>query len=513
MRKLLVVCALLPLFFSCLEQNKGGMDQRPNIIFILADDHRFDAMGFMGHPFLETPNMDRMAREGLHFSNAFVTTSLCSPSRASILSGQYAHNHGVVDNYHPVDSALTFFPEYLQRSGYETAFIGKWHMGGEDDSPRPGFDYWLSFKGQGSYWADGHGTSRKVPQNSMDGYNLNGEQVPQRGYITDELTNYALDWLNEREEERPFMLYLSHKAVHADFVAADRHLGRYKDEVLEPPANMHIPSENPGGKPMWLINQRNSRHGADFAYNLPDFDLNNYYRRYCETLLAVDENLGRILDWADEKTEDQRPTLVVYMGDNGFHFGEQGIIDKRTAYEPSIKVPLLIYWPDQVREAVTVDEIVANIDIAPTLMDMAGLEAPEQMDGRSFLPLIKRQPVQWREELLYEYYWERNYPFTPTTHALRTDRYKFIRYHGIWDVDEFYDLEEDPLEMRNLIHSPDHHEMIEAYRTRLFELLAESGGRSMPLLEDRGNFYPLRHPEKAGQAGFPEDYYFVPAEQ
>ncbi len=150
------------LFFSCAE--KIDIDERPNIIFVLADDHRYDAMGFMGHPFLKTPNMDRMAREGIVFKNAYVTTSLCSPSRASILSGLYAHNHGVVDNYHSVDENLKFFPSYLKDNGYETAFIGKWHMGGEDDSPREGFDYWLSFKGQGTYWADGHGTSRKVPR-------------------------------------------------------------------------------------------------------------------------------------------------------------------------------------------------------------------------------------------------------------------------------------------------------------------------------------------------------------
>jgi len=474
----------------------------PNIIFFLTDDHRFDAMGFMGHPFLETPNMDRMAGEGIHLKQAIVTTSLCSPSRASILSGMYAHNHGVVDNYNPVDSGLKFFPEYLQEAGYNTAFIGKWHMGGESDDPRKGFDHWLSFKGQGTYWADGHGTSRVVPQTNMDGYNINGKRLPQQGYITDELTDYALDWLKGNSGKKPFMLYLSHKAVHSDFVAADRHIGKYKDKQRFDA----VSPENQEEKPMWLINQRNSRHGADFAYNLPDFDLNKYYQRYCETLLAVDENLGRIMQWV-EQSDQLDNTLVIYMGDNGFQFGEQGLIDKRTAYEASIKVPLLVWWPGKVKKPMVIDEMVANIDIAPTLLDIAGIAIPENMDGQSFKPLIEGQEINWRKELLYEYYWERNYPYTPTTHALITGRYKFIRYHGIWDLNEFYDLKLDPDESTNLINQEEYQELINSHRNSLFKLLSETNGESMPLLPDKGEVYFLRNPKKSKPAVFPDSYY------
>ena len=495
------------LFFSCAE--KIDIDERPNIIFVLADDHRYDAMGFMGHPFLKTPNMDRMAREGIVFKNAYVTTSLCSPSRASILSGLYAHNHGVVDNYHSVDENLKFFPSYLKDNGYETAFIGKWHMGGEDDSPREGFDYWLSFKGQGTYWADGHGTSRKVPQNNAEGYNINGKRVSQKGYITDELTDYAMNWLGQHTPEKPFMLYLSHKAIHADFVAADRHLGSYKDAVVPDSAQFKHGKQ----KPMWVINQRNSRHGADFAYNLADFNINEYYQRYCETILAVDENLGRILQWVDGNKKEGRKTLVVYMGDNGFHFGEHGLIDKRSAYETSIRVPLLMYDPE-INTGKVVHEMVANIDIAPTFLDMAEIPIPKGLDGRSMKPFVQDETAaDWRKELLYEYYWERNYPFTPTTNALLSERYKFIRYHGIWDLDEFYDLQEDPKELNNLITSTEHQKLIKDYRQRLFELLRETGGKSMPLLEDRGNYYPLRNPEKADSAEFPEAYFIKPEEK
>lgn len=498
-----VFCFLL---FSCAE--KIDKDERPNIIFVLADDHRYDAMGFMGHPFLKTPHMDRMASQGIVFKNAYVTTSLCSPSRASILSGMYAHNHGVVDNYHSVDESLKFFPGYLKNNGYKTAFIGKWHMGGEDDSPREGFDYWLSFKGQGTYWADGHGTSRKVPQNNADGFNINGNRVAQKGYITDELTDYAMEWLGTQTSEKPFMLYLSHKAIHADFVAADRHLGSYKNEVIPDSAQYKRGKQ----MPMWVTNQRNSRHGADFAYNLPDFDIDAYYRRYCETILAVDENLGRILQWADDNENKNRKTLVVYMGDNGFHFGEHGLIDKRTAYETSVRVPLLMY-DTQVDKGKVINEMVANIDIAPTFLDMAKVPIPEGLDGRSMKPLVQNETVSdWRNELLYEYYWERNYPFTPTTNALLTERYKFIRYHGVWDLDEFYDLANDPEEMNNLITSADHQELIKDYRQKLFELLQETGGESMPLLEDRGNYYPLRNPEKSKSADFPEAYFLKTGE-
>jgi len=197
-----------------------------NVVFILADDHRYDAMGFLGHPFLETPHMDTMARDGVHLQNAFVTTALCSPSRASILTGRYAHRHRVVDNNNPVPAGTVFFPQYLQQAGYETAFVGKWHMGGERDDPQPGFDHWVSFKGQGSY----------LP--SANGLNINGKHLPQKGYITDELTDYALNWLKDRRGGKPFMLYLSHKAVHSDFVPAERHKDRYKSKPFAAPKTM-----------------------------------------------------------------------------------------------------------------------------------------------------------------------------------------------------------------------------------------------------------------------------------
>jgi N-acetylglucosamine-6-sulfatase len=236
----------------------------------------------LGHPWLKTPNLDSLAKNGVHAKNAFVTTALCSPSRASILTGQYAHRHRVVDNNNPVPARHRFLPQYLQRAGYDTAFVGKWHMGGEADDPQPGFDHWVSFRGQGTY----------LP--SPSGLNVDGKRVPQKGYITDELTDYALDWLQKRPPDKPFFLYLSHKGVHSDFVPAERHRGRYKDAPFTPPASMD-PNTDPDGRPMWVKNQRNSWHGVDFPYH-SRLDVAAYYRRYCETLLAVDDSVGRVLD-------------------------------------------------------------------------------------------------------------------------------------------------------------------------------------------------------------------------
>jgi N-acetylglucosamine-6-sulfatase len=461
---------------------------RLNLVFILTDDHRYDALGFMGHPFLETPHLDALAREGLHFKNAFVTTSLCSPSRASILTGLYAHRHRVVDNNHPVPPGTVYFPQYLQQARYTTAFIGKWHMGHEGDDPQPGFDHWVSFRGQGSY------------RPTANGLNVDGERVPQKGYITDELTDYAVEWLEGLPDDQPFFLYLSHKAVHADFEPAERHAGRYAEEAITPPPSMAPPPRS-AHWPAWTQNQRNSWHGVDFPYH-SRLDVWAYYRRYLETLLAVDESVGRVVEELRRRGQLDK-TLILYMGDNGFAFGEHGLIDKRTAYEESMRVPMLGRVPG-VPGGTVVEQVVANIDVGPSMLDAAGLVPPDDLDGRSFMPLLRDSSAPWRDELLYEYFWERNFPQTPTVHALRGDRYKYIRYHGLWDLDELFDLQEDPLEMRNLIASPEHREVVAAMNRRLFEILEETGGMAIPLAPDRGRSQNLRRPDLAAPAPFPE---------
>jgi N-acetylglucosamine-6-sulfatase len=480
-----------------LELAKIEGAEKLNVVFILSDDHRYDVMSFLDHPWVETPAMDAMARDGIYFQNAMVTTSLCSPSRASILTGQYMHNHGVVDNNVETRKGTIFFPEYLQAAGYQTAFIGKWHMGGHTDAPRPGFDKWVSFRGQGNYYPPKN--RKKWP------LNVDGKAVPQKGYITDEITDYAIDWLNDRvrESSQPFCLYLSHKGVHGMFYPAKRHAGRYKNKPLPVPKSMADTLEIYRDKPMWLKNQRNSWHGVDFAYHR-DTDIAEHYRLYCEALLSVDESIARVRDWlADNGFADN--TLVLYMGDNGFQWGEHGLIDKRTAYEASVRVPLLGVCPKLWKAGTTLPQVVANIDIGPTLLEAAGLKAPPQMDGRSFLQLAagRVKPSEWRQNLLYEYYWEYNFPHTPTTFALRTDQYKFIQYHGIWDIDELYDLKNDPNEEHNLIFSGQHQQLITKMRTDLHQILVAADANRVPFSHKRRMGANLRLRNGSEPAVFP----------
>ena len=468
------LAAALPLSLLAVLPARAAAQPR-NVILILSDDHRYDFMGFMpGAPeWLETPALDRMAAEGAHVRNAFVTTSLCSPSRASILTGQYAHRHGVVDNTSPIPPGTTFFPEHLQRAGWRTAFIGKWHMGEDADDPRPGFDHWVSFRGQGVY---------------VDPVlNVNGERRQMKGYTTDILTDFALEWLGRQAtngRQRPFLLILSHKAVHAEFVPAERHAGRYRDAPIPYPATMANTESNYRDRPRWVYEQRFGWHGVEYAYH-GALDFDTFYRRYAETLLALDESVGRVLDHL-KQSGLASSTLVIYMGDNGFSLGEHGLIDKRHAYEESIRIPMLAWAPGYIAPGSAPPQLVRNIDIAPTVLALAGVQPPGVMDGRSILPVLTGDVGEWDSELLYEYYWEYAFPHTPTTFALRGDRYKYITYHGVWDISELYDLETDPQEQFNLIHVPAIRERIAAMRDRLWDLLEATDGMRVPVR--RGNW-------------------------
>jgi N-acetylglucosamine-6-sulfatase len=474
-------------------QSQPRTSRPRNIVFILSDDHRYDALGFMHpQPWLRTPHLDSLAREGAHLKNAFVTTALCSPSRASILTGVYAHRHRIVDNNTATPSGTRFFPQLMQPAGYKTAFIGKWHMGNADDGPQPGFDKWVSFRGQGSY----------LPE--KNGLNVDGKHVPQKGYITDELTDYALDWLGTIPREQPFFLYLSHKAVHADFVPAERHKGIYAKEEFHPPKTMDESGPNAQHRPMWVQNQRNSWHGVDFPYH-STLDIGEYYKRYAETLMGIDDSVGRVLE-ALRSRGQLDSTLVVYMGDNGFQFGEHGLIDKRTAYEESMRVPMLARCPELFSGGRVVPQVVAGLDIMPTFLDVASVSIPQGLDGRSMLPLLTGAgDPGWRQELFYEYYWERNYPQTPTMHALRTDRYKYIHYYGIWDLDELYDLQEDPLETNNLISDPERKATIADLNKRLFDIMERGGAMQIPLNRDSGPQSNLRDANGKKAADFPPE--------
>lgn len=474
--------------------------ERPNIILILTDDQRYDEVGFL-NPILQTPHMDALAQQGVHFKNAFVTTSLCSPSRASILTGQMMHNHGVIDNNRRLPEGVELFPGHLQRAGYETAFIGKWHMGGAIYEPRPEFDFWVSFPGQGTYYPE-----NAFGQTTM--LNVNGESVAQQGYITDELTDYALKFLTQRDGDRPFFLYLSHKAVHATFEPAERHAGQYSQAEIKlgtpPPADADVP--------MWVRNQHNSWHGAAFPYH-SDMPLKEFKREYHRTLSAVDDSLGRLQAWLTESGLADN-TIVLLLGDNGFLFGEHGLIDKRNAYEESMRIPLLMQAPGWFLPGQTVEKMVANIDIAPTLLTLAGVALPQHFDGRSFahLPAAKAgrthaATAPWRDSLTYEYYWEYNYPHTPTVFALRTERYKYIQYHGVWDTEELYDLVQDPREQNNLIEHKDMIERKVAMRQALYASLANDQGENViPYSPKRNQGAVFRHADRSRSAPFPQKW-------
>jgi N-acetylglucosamine-6-sulfatase len=476
--------------------------RRWNIIFVLTDDQRHDLMGCAGHPFVETPALDALARDGVRFRNAFVTTSLCSPSRASILTGHYAHTHGVIDNTAGFRPGTVMFPELLQQAGYRTGFFGKWHIGETSDAPQPGFDRWVSFRGHGSYLP-----GRSRPDRPPAMLNVDGRAVPQKDYITDELTEYCLEWLSDAAKEgRPFFAYLSHKGIHGNFQPAARHVGRYRDAPLPPlVANPEKP-DAASRKPLWVRNQRNSWHGAEFAFQdtVPIADL---YRSQCEALLSVDESVARIRSWL-AKNGLADSTLIVYMGDNGFLWGEHGLVDKRTAYEESMRVPLLGVCPGVWPAGTVRDEMVAGIDIAPTFLAAAGIAPPATMAGRSFLELATGRAIDppWRDRLLYEYFWEYTFPHTPTMFCLRTTTHKFIQYHGIWDLDELYDLEADPREQRNLVLDPDQAATVASWRAEMAALLAVSGITSVPFSPKGSHGNSLRLGSGSAEAAFPPEW-------
>ena len=470
-----------------LKKQKGKKPR--NVIFILTDDHRNDFMGFTGKvPWLKTPNLDRMASEGAHMKNAFVTTSLCSPSRASILTGQYSHVHTIVDNVAPNPGDLTFFPQYLQKAGYQTSFFGKWHMGDHNDSPRPGFDHWESFAGQGDYYAPN--------------LNINGEntQYDEETYVTDLLTDHAVDWLDHRDQDKPFFMYLSHKAVHAMFFPAKRHEVMYAGKKIDKPDSytQTIGSEYKKlNWPDWVKRQRDSWHGVDYMYHgTADGTFDDLVQRYCETLMGVDDSVGTVLDWLKANGLEES-TMVIYMGDNGFSWGEHGLIDKRHFYEESVKVPMLVRCPELFEGGKTVEKMVQNVDIAPTILDCAGLEKPAYMPGKSFVQLLKGDETKWRDKIFYEYYFEYDFPMTPTVFGVRTDKYKYIRYNGIWDTNELYDIENDPNEIVNLIDDPKLQPLIKDFANSLYDWLENTNGMQIPL--KRNVFHRIGDYEHANQ--------------
>lgn len=451
--------------------------RKRNIVFILCDDHRFDFTGALGHPWLKghTPSLDRMVAGGAHFRNAFVTSSLCSPSRASILTGLYMHAHKVKDNFTELDAALPSYPRLLRESGYRTGFIGKWHMGGASDERRPGFDTWISFFGQGEY------VNPKM--------NFDGVRRQAQGNMTDVLTGEARRFIRE-SGGKPFCLYLSHKAVHYPFQPPPKYASEFAGLKIPWPKSIGYREEWYAQLPEWVRKRRYSRHGVDGAFGQPG-PIDDWYRGYCQSLKGVDDSVGEILNELDERRL-LNDTLVVYMGDNGYMWGEHGLVDKRAMYEPSIRVPLFMHCPDLISAGTKIDEMALNLDLAPTFLDIAGVKGPS-MHGHSLAPLLSgKKPSRWRGDFIYEYEWEPDFPYTPTIVGLRTETHSLMQHWGVWDLNELYDLRNDPDQMANLLasaritsgrgrhtyHLKDEElkSQVVAMQGRLAELLKSTGG-------------------------------------
>ncbi|MGB5746849.1 MAG: sulfatase [Desulfobacterales bacterium] len=421
----------------------------PNIIFILTDDHRWDAMSSMGHPFIKTPHLDRLADEGILFENAFVTTSLCSPSRASFLTGQYPHRHGVVTNHTPWDNRNVTFLELLKTKGYETAFIGKWHMPGQELPRLRGVDRFISFTKEG-----GQGIYYNCP------LIIDGVETERKGkYITEDLTDFALEFI-EKQRTNPFCLYLSHKAVHFGFRPPPHLKGIYKNVDLK------LPPESD----TWITYTDNHPFvGALLPMNL-------LYRNYCETVASVDEQVGRILNKLEEM-QILNDTVIIYAGDNGHFWGEHGLYDKRLAYEESIRIPFIVRYPGMVEDpGRRSSQMILNIDLAPTLLDLVGLDIPPIMQGQSIKTILQSSTAAGRQSWLYEHFPVFPIPIPGIT-GVRTNRYKYIEYQNDKRPKEVFDLKSDPKEKHNIINTDKGRKLERQLKQELERLKKETGYR------------------------------------
>jgi N-acetylglucosamine-6-sulfatase len=441
----IIIAACLGIFCG---QTFGASADRPNIVFILIDDLRPDALSSMGHQFVKTPNIDRIAREGATFHNAFVTTPLCFPSRASFLTGQYAHRHGIIfdqDRARLSHQMLTF-PLALQRAGYQTAFIGKWHLG-NDEKPAPGFDRWVSFREQGDY---------VDPR-----LNIDGKFAKTPGYLTDLLTDEAVTFI-KRPRTQPFLVYLSHKAVHAPFVPAERHKKLFADiPIVRAPSAQ----DDLTGKPVLR------RPGIVLSPTDPDVHSSDeMIRDQLRCLIAVDDGVKRIFD-ALEATHQLDKTLIDFTSDHGYFWGEHDLGGKHGPYDEALRIPLLMRYPKFIKAGARLDQFALNVDIAPTMMELAALPVPDTMQGRSLLPLLKGNATGARSSFLAEFFLGNGTNRFPSWQAVRNTRWKYIRYTDLPQMDELYDLQTDPMEMKNLIGDAKLETMRDAMKSELERLL------------------------------------------
>jgi arylsulfatase A-like enzyme len=500
------------LLFSACQSSQTTSEKQPNIIFMMTDDHAFQAIGAYGSKINQTPHIDQLAEAGIRFDRCYVTNSICAPSRAVILTGKHSHINGVLGNAQVFDGSQQTFPKLLQQAGYETAMVGKWHLKSEPT----GFNYWRVLPGQGHYY----NPDFKTPEGSI--------QV--EGYVTDIITDFSLQWLDSlRDKSKPFMLMYQHKAPHREWLPPKKHLKTYKDGFIPEPetlfdnyegrgraaheAEMRISdhmgltndskippevAEELGFKDFlsWYSSAYKGSQGRmtpeqkaawdevygpiveDFKNNTPQGqDLVKWkYQRYMQDYLAsiqsVDDNIGRLMAYLKEEGLDQN-TIVMYTSDQGFYLGEHGWFDKRFMYEESFRTPLIISWPGTVQPGSVNTSLVQNLDFAETILDIAGVPIPDDMQGKSMVPVLTGQNVQWRNALYYHYYEYPGIHAVKRHYGVCTERYKLIHFY--YDIDEWelYDLKEDPQELNNVVDDPAYAGIKTDLLNRLQELQTE----------------------------------------
>jgi len=469
---------LLVLLMSWLAGHGGfvaGAATRPNVLFFLTDDQRWDALSLAGNPHLQTPHMDRLGREGVYFKNAFCTTSLCSPSRASILSGLYAHKHGVQDNFTEYPANFRSFPMQLQSAGYDTAYFGKWHMGENNDQPRPGFNWFVTHKGQGKYYDTE--------------WNINGQGtrvIP--GYYTHVVTQLAEDWLKRDHGGKPWLLMVGHKAPHSFYFPEPKYSNSF-DHVWIPYPESAFRLDD---KPKWLQERIHTWHGIygplfDWRKRFPDDrpeavkDFAAMTRAYWATIQSVDDSLGHFYDLLKARGELDN-TIIVHMADNGLLNGEHGMVDKRTMHEASIRIPLLVRYPGLTlpSQPKVISQQVLTVDMASSLLELCGVAPLKDIHGKSWVKLVQKGDPAWRKSWFYHYNYEKQFPYTPNVRGVRTDTWKYIHYpHGDGKPDrhmaELYNMEFDPDERHNLIANPKYASVVKQLQAELAKLMRQAG--------------------------------------
>ncbi|MBI5394895.1 MAG: sulfatase [Verrucomicrobia bacterium] len=468
------LCCLLAVL-SFVNFTFAAAPQRPNVLFILCDDIRWDACGYAGNPCVKTPNIDRLAREGVNFRNTFCTTSLCSPSRASILSGLYAHTHGVVNNFTEYPTNFVSFPMRLQTAGYDTAYFGKWHMGEDNDAPRPGFNWFVTHKGQGKYFDTEfcmNGLRRETP----------------KGYYTHVVTDLALEWLGRPREDKPWLMMIGHKAPHSYYFPEPKYSNAFDNVwVPYPESAFHLDD-----KPAWIKDRLHTWHGIygplfEWRKKFPDDrpeavkDFAAMTRAYWATILSVDDSVGRLVAELKRRGELDR-TVIVFMGDNGLLNGEHGMVDKRTMHEASIRIPLVVRYPGltPADKPQVVEQQALTVDVAPSLLELCGAPPLRGIHGRSWVRLVQRGDPGWRRSWFYEYNYEKQFPYTPNVRGVRTGLWKYIHYpHGDGGPDrhmaELYNVEFDPEEDHNLIANPRYASVVRRLQIELARQMATTG--------------------------------------